>query len=1274
MIRGLTLRQWLAIAVVSMFALMAFNYVEAASQRGSAPVAWSADGWPTSAAGNSTAVWSAEGWPTPPAPDSAPPPHTDGVAKYWVGGTGSWSDTNHWSLSSGGASGAAVPVNTDWVVIDSGSDVAAADFVVTVDVSTASLLSFSLNDPDCLANVTLAAGITFTVTGAVTITNDDFSCGSATVSISSGVTTAYGLVIAAGGRWWGGSGTHTIGSISSNTATSTCTMTSGTCTLNGGNGGTYFVMLVAASSTFAHGGGTVVVTGTGATNPWISLNTKSLNIVQDTSSMDFYYNSAWTIAGTLLINCGATKAMQQGGTGIALTVTGLVTITQGGLKTGGMGAETMVLKGGVTINGGTLSHANTGTIDCNGPFLLSSGTYSHTVATTSTFSSYWNQTGGTTIMTAGTTQFDGGANRTIKMTGNHAFYNVATSGAGTTVTLASEIAYNGTFTKAAGTNWYNGTYTADHSYTISAGTWWTTGASVGAGTGVSFSTRKSIPWDILSLTINANANLTIVYETNSNNITLGSGFMSGQNMAAYGGLFSVDSSNSFLGLLPTSRGGTGIATSIRCAIGGTTGFKNGKIAFEGTTLVANLDIGSDSAGNAVNDVANGLVFDSSNNYFYNSTTREFISSSGAIVLGGVFESHTFYGSNNGAAFALTTVERSKLTLIACTHSTSGTNWYQASYGTLAGTAVIGIVGGITKGGAGGANIYLNAMSTSIFRFYRRAYLKLTSDGSTPISGVAFGAYEATGGVDMPLSSGVTGADGLAKPQSPNIYNDAIWALQKTETYIRSTAGAMTWGTPTYTNTYGSYKFVFTDTASPRVYDPAIYSKSFTGGTDWGTAAAPIAITLNKTHSELGASSYVLPYNAGGAYEVNYSQGAHCYPDGQVTLDRATANVFVNLTVENAAGATVMWLMNATETYAANVPILLSVTNGAALNIDTALLGIGSYRLNLSIESPGLIDSCVYGSFAVKAYVSHINAIEVKAHDQNGFHVGNVSYGQTVWWDGSITTDVNVAGVSITVWMTGAGNSWGQIWGPVGTGNFVAGVSKTLSSCFLLHAEPRWVGAAPKGNRTVSIILSGGTPPLAANLNYTFVVYVQDGAPFYVAGRLIQNERQLDPGNNGTYSGWVQIGWTSRNVNVTLEHDIGGVYVTIASNLTATLVGNTTYQLWQIFGNASLNFTAATPWSWRLSRLRVTGGSPAVNITELFYTDWRVMAPIGVGGPWGSSHTNTSYVTPGWIQALNEGWLAASQYWPLIVAIVVLAVISRITLGLWRRKERRRLAK
>lgn len=43
------------------------------------------------------------------------------MARYWIGGTGNWSDTAHWSLTSGGGGGAVVPTSADDVFIDANS-------------------------------------------------------------------------------------------------------------------------------------------------------------------------------------------------------------------------------------------------------------------------------------------------------------------------------------------------------------------------------------------------------------------------------------------------------------------------------------------------------------------------------------------------------------------------------------------------------------------------------------------------------------------------------------------------------------------------------------------------------------------------------------------------------------------------------------------------------------------------------------------------------------------------------------------------------------------------------------------------------------------------------------------------------------------------------------------------------------------------------------------------------------------------------------------------
>jgi len=58
------------------------------------------------------------------------------MARYWVGGTGTWdaSDTSHWAAASGGASGASVPTSSDDVYFDGSSD-SGAGFTVTISGS-----------------------------------------------------------------------------------------------------------------------------------------------------------------------------------------------------------------------------------------------------------------------------------------------------------------------------------------------------------------------------------------------------------------------------------------------------------------------------------------------------------------------------------------------------------------------------------------------------------------------------------------------------------------------------------------------------------------------------------------------------------------------------------------------------------------------------------------------------------------------------------------------------------------------------------------------------------------------------------------------------------------------------------------------------------------------------------------------------------------------------------------------------------------------------------
>ncbi len=54
---------------------------------------------------------------------------------FWIGGTGNWSDVNHWSATSGGAAGAILPTNVDNVIFDNNSGLASAANIVTMDVA-----------------------------------------------------------------------------------------------------------------------------------------------------------------------------------------------------------------------------------------------------------------------------------------------------------------------------------------------------------------------------------------------------------------------------------------------------------------------------------------------------------------------------------------------------------------------------------------------------------------------------------------------------------------------------------------------------------------------------------------------------------------------------------------------------------------------------------------------------------------------------------------------------------------------------------------------------------------------------------------------------------------------------------------------------------------------------------------------------------------------------------------------------------------------------------
>lgn len=88
--------------------------------------------------------------------------------RFWVGGSGNWSDdTNHWASTSGGiAAGGNLPTSSDDVFFDSLSNATA--YTVTIDATTKSCKSLTFAAP-LTGNVTWAGSVQINISGSMTL-------------------------------------------------------------------------------------------------------------------------------------------------------------------------------------------------------------------------------------------------------------------------------------------------------------------------------------------------------------------------------------------------------------------------------------------------------------------------------------------------------------------------------------------------------------------------------------------------------------------------------------------------------------------------------------------------------------------------------------------------------------------------------------------------------------------------------------------------------------------------------------------------------------------------------------------------------------------------------------------------------------------------------------------------------------------------------------------------------------------------------------------------
>jgi hypothetical protein len=279
--------------------------------------------------------------------------------RYWVGGTGNWSDTARWSTGSGGGSGASVPRSHDDVVFDSLSNATA--YTATVNAVTGGIRCKALTIAGPLVgNVTLAGstaivgihgnvtlpatGLTRTYTGVITLSG----------STAGKVLTTNGVALASSIDVNGVSSEWTLGS-ALNIGNSTITIINGLFDFD-----TYNFTASSISSDNAHsrtldlGSGTVALSASGPIN-FGTTETNAANLT--------------VTAGTAQINCSATSPTFSGNGktfyNVAFTSTSAGAVTLNGANTFNNLSFTGITSAGLKNISVTANQTITGTFTCS---------------------------------------------------------------------------------------------------------------------------------------------------------------------------------------------------------------------------------------------------------------------------------------------------------------------------------------------------------------------------------------------------------------------------------------------------------------------------------------------------------------------------------------------------------------------------------------------------------------------------------------------------------------------------------------------------------------------------------------------------------------------------------------------------------------------------------------------------------------------------------------------------------------------------------------------
>lgn len=443
------------------------------------------------------------------------------ASRYWVGGTGNWSDnTNHWSASSGGAAGASKPTTGDAAILDgsSGGGTVTADENIVCD--SISMGSFNGTLDSSSYNVTLQ---TFSISGAATRT---LTMGSGTWTLTGSNTTiwntgsAAGLTLNKGNpivcNYSGSTGTRNISANqNSETLALDFNITAGTDILRISSGRnldfTGFSGSFLGSVNFSFYGNITFsssMTYSGAATLTFAATSGTKTIT--TNGMTFDANLTINGTGGTLqmgdnLTIGSTKRLtitngtfSVSASNYALS-TGLLTLTSGGTLTLGSATHSITGTGTTTWNvtGGTLT-AFTGTLKFtdtvtatgitfaggsktynNVWFARGSNTQSHTITGSNTFADFKDDGSAahSILFTAGTTQtvstftVSGSAGNLITINSTStATHALVKSGGGTISCDYLNIQHS---VATPSSTWYAGTNSVDNQAVATSGSGWT---------------------------------------------------------------------------------------------------------------------------------------------------------------------------------------------------------------------------------------------------------------------------------------------------------------------------------------------------------------------------------------------------------------------------------------------------------------------------------------------------------------------------------------------------------------------------------------------------------------------------------------------------------------------------------------------------------------------------------------------------------------------------------------------------------------------------------